>query len=115
MSGNIVKCTSNYPNHLLTFSFESRLPAVFEHLHTIYASFDGRIKADNFRQKVMAVTSIWETWMIFNNNNVESWVKTFLGKVEQEERTSEGPGEEIVEKPVEKKGKWKSVAETSGK
>ena len=63
----------------------------------------------------MAVTSVWETWMIFNNNNVESWVKTFLGRVEQEERTNEEQVEQVVEAPVEKKGRWKSVVETSGK
>lgn len=62
----------------------------------------------------MAVISVWETWMIFNNNNVESWVKTFLGRVDEEQR-SEEPAEEVVEKPVEKKGRWKSVVETSGK
>ena len=63
----------------------------------------------------MAVTSVWETWMIFNNNNVESWVKTFLGRTDEEERTSGEPVEQVVEKPVEKKGRWKSVVETSGK
>ena len=63
----------------------------------------------------MAVTSVWETWMIFNNNNVESWVKTFLGRVEEEERISEESVEQVVEAPVEKKGRWKSVIETSGK
>jgi len=95
--------------------FEAKLAPVFSHLHDIYASFDGRIKADNFRRQIMSVTSVWETRMIFNNDNVESWVKTFLGQVEQEQRTSEEPVEEAVEKPVEKKGRWKSVAETSGK
>jgi len=63
----------------------------------------------------MSVTSVWEKWMLFNNINVESWNKTFLGHVDVEERTSEEPEEEVVEHPVEKKGKWKSMLETSGK
>jgi U2-associated protein SR140 len=95
--------------------FEARMASVFNHLHTIYTSFDGRIKADNFRRQIMAITSVWETWMVFNNSNVDAWIRTFLGRVDAEERTSEVPVEEVVEKPVEKKNKWKSVIETSGK
>ena len=94
--------------------FETQLLQVFGHLHDIYASFDGRIKADNFRRHVMSVTSVWETWMIFNNRNVELWVKSFLGRIDDEEQVSE-PTEESIEKPQEKKGRWKSVSETSGK
>lgn len=54
--------------------------------------------------------------MIFNNANVEAWNKTFLGRNEVEQ-SGEGEIEEdeVVEKPVEKKGKWKSMLETSGK
>jgi U2-associated protein SR140 len=95
--------------------FEARLAPVFNHLHEIYASFDGRIKADNFRRQIMAVTSVWETWMIFNNNNVESWANTFLGRADAKEQTDEEQVDEMEEKPVERKGKWKSVIETSGK
>ena len=95
--------------------FEARLASVFTHLHTIYASFDGRIKADNFRRQVIAVTSAWETWMVFNNNSVEAWVKTFLGRTDVEEQADDEPIEQIVEKPAEKRSRWKSVAETSGK
>ena len=62
----------------------------------------------------MAVTSVWETWMIFNLQNVEAWVKTFLGRAEEEGEEQEVE-EEIIEEVVEKKGKWKSVTETSGK
>jgi U2-associated protein SR140 len=94
--------------------FEAKLGVVFEHLHSVYASFDGRIKADHFRRQVMAVTAVWETWMIFNNANVEAWVKTFLGRVE-DEAPEEEVEEEIVETVVEKKARWKKVAETSGK
>ena len=87
---------------------------MFEHLHSIYASFDGRIKADQFRRQVMSVTSVWETWMIFSNANVEAWVKTFLGRTE-DEAPEEEVEEEVVETAVEKKARWKKVAETSGK
>jgi hypothetical protein len=62
----------------------------------------------------MAVTSVWEAWLVFNNYNVEGWVRTFLGKGEEEKRETETVPE-VVEKPVEKKARWKSVAETSGK
>jgi len=96
--------TTNIPR------FEARLGSVFNHLHSIYASFDGRIKADNFRRQVMAVTSVWEQWLVFNNTNVEGWIKTFLGRVEEDRQSKEEEVEEkVVEKPVEKKGKWKSV------
>ena len=95
----------------LTARFEARLGSVFNHLHTIYASFDGRIKADNFRRQVMAVTSVWEQWLVFNNANVEAWIKTFLGRVEEDrENKEEKAEEEVVEAPVERKGKWKSVS-----
>ena len=114
-SGNIVNCTTDPISLPLTSSFESRLNVVFEYLHTIYTSFDGRIKADNFRRQVMAVTSVWETWMIFNNSNVEGWVKTFLGQVGGDEEMMETNVEEVVEQPIEKKGRWSSVLDTSGK
>lgn len=58
----------------------------------------------------MSVTSVWEQWLVFNNTNVEQWVKTFLGRVEEDnEGKEEEVQEEVVEKPVERKGKWKSV------
>jgi U2-associated protein SR140 len=58
----------------------------------------------------MAVTSVWEQWLVFNNTNVEGWIKTFLGRVEEDRQSKEEEVEEkVVEKPVEKKGKWKSV------
>jgi U2-associated protein SR140 len=63
----------------------------------------------------MAMTSVWETWMIFNNSNVEGLVKTFLGQVGGEEEMMETNVEEVVEQPVEKKGRWNSVLDTSGK
>src|ERR1700737_3912292 len=62
----------------------------------------------------MAVTTVWETWMVFNNHNVEAWNKTFLGRVE-EKREAEEIVPRVVEMPVEKKRRGKSVAETSGK
>lgn len=99
---------------LMASRFEAKLGLVFEHLHSVYTSFDGRIKADHFRRQVMAVTTVWETWMIFNNANVEGWVKTFLGHVE-DEAPEEEVEEEVVETVVEKKARWKKVAETSGK
>jgi U2-associated protein SR140 len=114
MSGNTDNCTT-FDNGF-NCRFEARMASVFSHLHTIYTSFDGRIKADNFRRQIMAITSVWESWMVFNNSNVEAWIKVFLGRGrEAEERASEAPVEEVVEKPVEKKSKWKSVVETSGK
>jgi U2-associated protein SR140 len=114
MFGNTDNCMTF--DNCIDYRFEARMASVFSHLHTIYTSFDGRIKADNFRQQIMAITSVWETWMVFNNSNVEAWIKIFLGRGrETEERKSETPVEEIVEKPVEKKSKWKSVVETSGK
>lgn len=88
---------------------------MFEHLHVIYTGFDGRIKADNFRRQIMAVTTVWESWMVFNNHNVEAWVQTFLGRVETDKQEIVELVEQVVEKPVEKKSRWKSVAETSGK
>jgi U2-associated protein SR140 len=117
-----VSATVLPPNTLLLFffwlgandRFEAKLGVVFEHLHSVYTSFDGRIKADHFRRQVMAVTTVWETWMIFNNANVEGWVKTFLGRVE-DEAPEEEVEEEVVETVVEKKARWKKVAETSGK
>jgi U2-associated protein SR140 len=87
----------------MTGRFEAKLGVVFEHLHSVYVSFDGRIKADHFRRQVMAVTAVWETWMIFNNANVEAWVKTFLGRVEDEAPEEEGDvdGEPMEEEDVD--------------
>ena len=38
--------------------FESKLPAVFDHLGDIYLSFPGRMKAEQFRGQVMKVSPI---------------------------------------------------------
>lgn len=38
--------------------FETKLPAVFDHLGDIYLSFPGRMKAEQFRSQVMKVSAL---------------------------------------------------------
>lgn len=44
---------------------ENKLGPVFDHLNLVYQSFPGRIKANAFKQQIMAVVDLWETMLIF--------------------------------------------------
>ncbi|KAG8863521.1 hypothetical protein FRB96_008261 [Tulasnella sp. 330] len=45
--------------------FQSRLPAVFDHLSDIRKSFPGRITAETFKKQVLGVVEVWEDWIVF--------------------------------------------------
>ncbi|KAK9471571.1 uncharacterized protein V1510DRAFT_185471 [Dipodascopsis tothii] len=58
--------------------FQTKLVRVFELLHTVYRSFEGRIRAENFRRQVMAVISVWEGWNVFVQDDVNKMVSLFV-------------------------------------
>ncbi|KAG4305828.1 hypothetical protein PORY_000738 [Pneumocystis oryctolagi] len=63
--------------------FEQNLSVVFQHFSEIYKSFDGRIKADNFRRQIVNITSAWESWIVFGQGVLENFLEIFLGKKEK--------------------------------
>ncbi|KAG5437699.1 hypothetical protein PCANB_000736 [Pneumocystis canis] len=62
---------------------EQNLGVVFQHFSEIYKSFDGRLKADNFRRQIMNITSAWESWIVFSQGVLENFLEIFLGKKEK--------------------------------
>ncbi|EMR08167.1 hypothetical protein PNEG_03341 [Pneumocystis murina B123] len=64
---------------------EQNLGVVFKHFSEIYKSFDGRIKADNFRRQVVNITSAWESWIVFGQGVLENFLEIFLGNKEKSE------------------------------
>ncbi|OLL24289.1 U2 snRNP-associated SURP motif-containing protein [Neolecta irregularis DAH-3] len=94
--------------------FESRLPEVFIHLNVIHKSFDGRIKAENFRRQIQNITSIWESWIVFGQGILESMIELFLGREKGDEKDSCSKVEPVEEKIEKKSRGWKTIEDTDG-
>ncbi|KAI7865341.1 hypothetical protein BDF14DRAFT_1825991 [Spinellus fusiger] len=60
--------------------FESRLPAVFEHLNQVYRSMSARLKAEQVRRNICSVLSIWENWMVFPQHYIQALNALFMKK-----------------------------------
>ncbi|KAG0169240.1 U2 snRNP-associated SURP domain-containing protein [Apophysomyces sp. BC1015] len=60
--------------------FESRLPAVFEHLNEIYRSINARLKAEQVRRHISSVLAVWENWMVFPKYYIEKLNMMFMKK-----------------------------------
>lgn len=56
-------------------AFEPKLGAVFDHLNDIYKTFPGRMKANVFKNQIMAVINIWEAMLVFTPSVIEGFTK----------------------------------------
>ncbi|KAF8320853.1 hypothetical protein DL93DRAFT_2073611 [Clavulina sp. PMI_390] len=45
--------------------FQARLPAVFDHLSTIYHSFPAKMTSEIFKKQILSVVEVWEDWIVF--------------------------------------------------
>lgn len=80
--------------------FQSRLGIVFDHFSSIYHSFPGRITAETFKNQIMAVVTVWEDWIVFSPDFIETLKSRLDGTteaskiaVEQKEAAHKARGE----------------------
>lgn len=61
--------------------FEVKLPEIFKDVHEAYEKIDARLKAEQFKQKVMACFRAWEDWAIYTSDFLINLQNVFLGLV----------------------------------
>ncbi|CAF3517404.1 unnamed protein product [Rotaria sp. Silwood1] len=61
--------------------FEVRLPDIFQHIHQAWSAIDGRLRAEQFKQKVMSSFRAWESWAIYPSDFLIKLQNIFLGLV----------------------------------
>ncbi|XP_033760049.1 U2 snRNP-associated SURP motif-containing protein-like isoform X2 [Pecten maximus] len=61
--------------------FQIKLREIFKDIHETYVNIDGRLKAEQFKQKVMGCFRAWEDWAIYPNDYLISLQNIFLGLV----------------------------------
>ncbi|XP_045199320.2 U2 snRNP-associated SURP motif-containing protein-like isoform X1 [Mercenaria mercenaria] len=64
--------------------FQRKLPEIFQDVHETYENIDGRLKAEQFKQKVMLCFRAWEDWAIYPNEYLINLQNIFLGLVPKE-------------------------------
>ncbi|KAJ2078050.1 hypothetical protein H4R24_004745 [Coemansia sp. RSA 988] len=58
--------------------FENQLRRVFDSLAAVYRQIDGRLRAEEFRRRVLGVLAVWEAWMMFPKETVHELATSFL-------------------------------------
>ncbi|KAA0193641.1 U2 snRNP-associated SURP motif-containing protein [Fasciolopsis buskii] len=72
--------------------FESRLPDAFKNLHMHYVNAEGKLKAEQLKQKVMLCFRAWEDWAVYPNDYLIKLQNIFLGLVTEIEDEAELAG-----------------------
>ncbi|XP_006820922.2 U2 snRNP-associated SURP motif-containing protein-like, partial [Saccoglossus kowalevskii] len=75
--------------------FETKLPEVFGDMRETYQCIEGRLKAEQFKQKVMACFRAWEDWTIYPQEFLIRLQNIFLGLI-----TANIMERDILEDPV---------------
>ncbi|KAK2182719.1 hypothetical protein NP493_340g03058 [Ridgeia piscesae] len=79
--------------------FEVKLPEIFQDLHATYEKIDARLKAEQFKQKVMACFHAWDDWAVYPNEMLIKLQNIFLGLVIPKE--AGGEDEDLDGAPIE--------------
>uniref|UniRef100_A0AAJ7XIX9 U2 snRNP-associated SURP motif-containing protein n=1 Tax=Petromyzon marinus TaxID=7757 RepID=A0AAJ7XIX9_PETMA len=61
--------------------FEAKLPQIFADIHEVYKSIQGRLQAEQFKQKVMSCFRAWEDWAVYPDSFLIKLQNVFLGLV----------------------------------
>ncbi|XP_071085782.1 U2 snRNP-associated SURP motif-containing protein-like [Haliotis cracherodii] len=77
--------------------FQVKLEEIFRDVHESYENIDGRLKAEQFKQKVMSCFRTWEDWAVYPNDYLINLQNVFLGLITPKE---EPEVEEKIEKPI---------------
>ncbi|ESN93638.1 hypothetical protein HELRODRAFT_115506 [Helobdella robusta] len=61
--------------------FEQKLPDIFKDIHDAHEKIDARLKAEQFKQKVMSCFRAWEDWAVYTGDFLIKLQNIFLGLV----------------------------------
>ncbi|GIY33458.1 hypothetical protein CDAR_474071 [Caerostris darwini] len=61
--------------------FQDKLPEIFKDLHEIFQGIDGRLRAEQFKQRVVSCFRAWEEWAIYPSDFLIKLQNLFLGLV----------------------------------
>ncbi|XP_064456681.1 U2 snRNP-associated SURP motif-containing protein-like isoform X2 [Ornithodoros turicata] len=89
--------------------FQARLPDIFKDVHDCFNAIEGRLKAEQFKQRVMSCFRAWEDWAIYPSDFLIRLQNVFLGLVptikcepeEEEVKEEEDPIDGIPLQPME--------------
>ncbi|PIA17898.1 hypothetical protein COEREDRAFT_96449 [Coemansia reversa NRRL 1564] len=59
-------------------AFEPQLRRVFDSLTTAYQRIDGRLRAEEFRRRVLGVLAVWDAWMMFPKETIHELAASFF-------------------------------------
>lgn len=77
--------------------FQVCLPDIFKAIHDTFNNIEGRLKAEQFKQRVMSCFRAWEDWAIYPNDFLIRLQNIFLGLVPSSKPMSlHGGGEEAL-------------------
>ncbi|CAF0758801.1 unnamed protein product [Didymodactylos carnosus] len=63
--------------------FEAHLADIFKNVHDTWKEIDGKLKAEQFKQKIMNIFRAWEGWAIYSSEFLIKLQNIFLGLVKQ--------------------------------
>ncbi|XP_074604810.1 U2 snRNP-associated SURP motif-containing protein isoform X2 [Brevipalpus obovatus] len=64
--------------------FQSRLLKIFSDIRDCFTAIDGRLKAEQFKQRIMNCFKTWEEWAIYTSDYLIKLQNTFLGLAPKE-------------------------------
>ncbi|EDV28406.1 uncharacterized protein TRIADDRAFT_51296 [Trichoplax adhaerens] len=70
--------------------FENKLPEIFLNLNKTYEAITGRMRAEQFKKRIMMCLRAWEGWVIYPFEFISTLQESFLGsvKTQDQEETS---------------------------
>lgn len=66
----------------MCFSFGTHLDMMFAHLHKAYAAIDGRLRAEQFKSRIMRCFGAWEESQLYPTDVLIRQQNIFLGLVD---------------------------------
>ncbi|KAJ2606713.1 RNA-binding ribosome biosynthesis protein mak21 [Coemansia sp. RSA 1722] len=58
-------------------AFELRLSEIFGELARVFRAIDARLRAESFRRQVLSVLAVWQAWMMFPEDRLQSLAAGF--------------------------------------
>ena len=69
-------------------------------MHACHQAICSRLRAEQFKQKVLACFRAWDDWAVYPDKLLIHWQNIFLGLVSEPEETKETPEQNEVNKLV---------------
>lgn len=103
-SGALIPNAANFRR-----SFEGRLLGIFKNLNATYRAIQGRLRADHFKNNVMACIAAWKQWSLFTPFFFQSLEDAFLAKPKDAQAAPLPPADTTEGKGSAPKGKFLPV------